>query len=295
MSVSIDVVIVTYNSSSHIRACLNSLAQQKGVELSIWIQDNGSSDETVALIELLGTELPFMLSLEQDRSNPGYAAAVNRQAVRGNADFLLVLNPDTRAGDGWSTTVLSELCDLARVPVVGFVTPLLCTESGEIDRACARREPTPLRAAATFAHKVIASDLFERTGYNVSVSPHTGIQEVDAVNGAFMLIDRQRLAAIGLMDERYWMYAEDLDWCRTARELGYVNICSTDHRWMHAKGGSESGKRGSRTSQEFKHSMVVYFDKYYPQPYYAPIKTVANRAWPSAVVAEPPIHESGAA
>jgi GT2 family glycosyltransferase len=281
MSASIDVVIVTYNSSRHMEACLGSLAAQEDVELSVWVQDNGSTDGTVELIARLGGELPFKLSLDEDPTNPGYAVAVNRQAVKGNGDFLLVLNPDTHAEDGTDTRVLADLCQLARLPVVGFVTPLLCTETG-VDRACARREPTPMRAGATFAHKATSSGLFERLGYNVPVSYESGLKEVDAINGAFMLVDRRRLKTIGLMDERYWMYAEDLDWCRAARDHGLVNVCDTSNRWAHAKGGSEFGKRGERTAKEFKHSMVLYFDKYYSAPYYAPIRSIARRAWPSS-------------
>lgn len=278
MKKTIDVIIVTYNSEPHLRRCLASLAAQDEIDPAIWIQDNGSSDDSVRTAQELCEELSLKLHLEIDMSNPGYSVAVNRQVVRGQAEFVLVLNPDTSVAPVSSGTLLRELADLALGDGIGFVSPLLVTEHGTIDQACARLEPTALRAASTLLDKSLSAGWLRRWGYNLPVVDGGGAVPVDAVNGAFMIVHRPNLYRIGLMDERYWMYGEDLDWCRQARQAGFSNLVDTDRYWMHAKGGSEAGQRGPATSSAFRESMLLYHQKYYPQRRYAPVRVAARAA-----------------
>lgn len=259
----IDVLVVTYNSASHVAAALSALKAQTGVAIRLFVQDNGSVDDTEEVVRSVAARLGIPLDTTVDRSNPGFATAVNHLIGKSSSDLVLVLNPDTGATSKTVPATLGLLCGIALQPGVGIVSPKLETSDGTMDRACMRREPTLLRSACTFASRLAGLGWLARWGYNLP-EPSAGPLEVDAVNGAFMLVERAKIERVGLMDERYWMYAEDLDWCRAFRSAGYVNICAADLVWQHVKGGSEEGRRGSRTQMAFLTAMSSYYEKFYP-------------------------------
>jgi GT2 family glycosyltransferase len=276
--IDIDVVVVTFNNAHHITDCLSSIRAQHFVAPHFYLQDNGSSDHTVRVLKAEEDRHPDSVHFTVDLTNPGFARAVNRQIAAGHSPYLLVLNPDTQAAQRSHPDLLHRLVQLADRPGIGFVSPLLIRPNGEVDRACARREPTLLRAASTLAERRFGLVAAGRLGYNIDVADRPLPVEVDAVNGAFMLIRRDRLEAIGPLDERYWMYGEDLDWCRTAREVGLANVCDPEAVWIHAKGGSEPNGRGPTTSRAFRHSMAEYFAKYHGGAHWAPLRVLVRLA-----------------
>lgn len=278
----VDVVIVTYNSERHIADAVSSLMGQRGVDLQVFVCDNGSDDGTVDILGDLAADHPN-LEYVVDETNPGFASSVNRFLPDLEGDVVVIMNPDTRAAPHSSPWMLRDLSDHAADPSVGFATPLLLQAGGDVDAACARREPTMLRSAATLlARKWRLFRWVGRFGYNIPVREGGGLIQVDAINGAFMLIERKKLPRVGPMDERYWMYGEDLDWCRVARDADLSQVVWLDAVWVHDKGGSENGERSDRTSAAFKQAMSLYFDKYHPQPVYWPVRllvrTVSKRA-----------------
>lgn len=267
-TIPLDVVIVTYNNQRHIEACLTSLASQDGIFLRYQIRDNGSSDQTVAIASEFCRRLGLEASITVDTTNPGFAKAVNGALQQGDSEFVLILNPDTQASRDTSRRCVRDLIDLLKGDTeIGFLTCRLETAVGSLDEACARREPSLTRLAATLLANAVPrlTPVVQRATYRYS--PESGISmDVEAVNGAFMLVRRQVVEDLGPMDEQFWMYGEDLDWCRRSRRAGLRNryVGSAGLVWTHDKAGSDGGRRSAVSAAAMAKSSTLYFDKYHP-------------------------------
>ena len=156
------------------------------------------------------------------RDNIGFSAANNLVLREGDADAVLLLNPDTEVYAG---TLDAALARLRSDPRIGMVGCKLVTESGELDHACKRSFPTPLGALAHFTGIGRRGDA--PAALSQYRATHLGDDEpgeVDAVNGAFMLCRGEAVREVGLLDEGYWLYMEDLDWCRRFWERGLEGL-----------------------------------------------------------------------
>lgn len=251
------VVIVTYNSANRIRACLDSLASQ-GEELSIEVIviDNGSVDETVSLIR---SRYPWV-QLVVDLNNRGFAWASNRGIERSNSDVLLLLNPDTCLPLAGLRAAVGRLISDPQVAILGCK---LLRPDGTFDHAAKRGFPTPLSSLGYFTHiHKFAPKGSVFTGY---LAPHLNDDEegfVDAVNGAFMLVRKEAIDEVGLLDEEYWMYGEDLDWCWRFREAGWRVLYWPSMTVTHIKGGSTDGARGLRLNLSFFRAMWRFYSQH---------------------------------
>src|SRR5262249_3572682 len=142
------------------------------------------------------------------RGNIGFSAANNLALRESGADAVLLLNPDTEVYAG---TLDAGLARLDADPRVGMVGGKLVLESGELDHACKRSFPTPLSALAHFTGIGRGAGAGERLGqYRATHLGDDEPGEVDAVNGAFMLCRAAAIGEVGLLDEGYWLYMEDL-------------------------------------------------------------------------------------
>lgn len=171
------------------------------------------------------------------------------------AEYVLVLNPDAELASGVVQHLISEL---ERDRTIGAIGCRLLTADGTIDHASKRFVPSPKDAAQYFAGRVV--------GKRVSryVAPHVGefdVADVDAINGAFMLMRKDALDEIGLFDEAYWMYGEDLDLCARLKLRGWRVVYDGRVTAYHLKGGS-AGTRSLRLNYEFHKSMARYFGTY---------------------------------
>ena len=121
----------------------------------------------------------------------------------------------------------------------------LVTESGELDHACKRSFPTPLSALAHFTGIGRARDASGAalSQYRATHLGEDEAGEVDAVNGAFMLCRAEAIAEVGLLDEGYWLYMEDLDWCHRFWDAGWKVFYEPAGVALHVKGGSSAGRR----------------------------------------------------
>ena len=164
---------------------------------------------------MVGTEFPQARVIASPE-NRGFAAA-NNLALRGcRADFVLLLNPDTILPPDALAQAIAFLNDR---PDAGVVGPRLVRPDGSLDLACRRSFPTP---EISFYRMVGLSRLFPKSRmfgrYNMTYLDPAQTTEVDAVVGACMLIRGELLAQVGLLDEQFFMYAEDLDWCKRIKE-----------------------------------------------------------------------------
>lgn len=233
MPATLDVVIVNYNSGRHLQACLESLvAVGPVVSLQrIVIVDNASSDGSAQRPR----SFPHQLILMHNSSNRGFAAACNQGAHRSAADFILFLNPDTTLLPGCLDHALSVLCrpDSKEVGICGV--QLLDTR-GEPARTC-MRFPSPGRFLARLMGLTrLAPERFP--AYGMADWKHDETREVDAVLGAVFLVRRGVYEALGGFDERYFLYFEEVDFCKRARFEGWRTLYYSGAQAFHQGGPS---------------------------------------------------------
>ena len=228
--------------------------------LATVVVDNASADGTV---EMIRAEFPEVTLVANDR-NTGFAAASNRGIRLGSAPYVLALNPDTRVPPGALDRLIEVIEARPRVAVCGC---RLEREDGSFDHAARRSFPTVLGALGHFT----GAGRGKRAPRALAQyrAPDVDSGEVDAVNGAFMLMRRAALDEVGLFDEGYWMYMEDLDLCFRLREAGWVTWYEPSVTVTHVKGGTTGGRRDVRLTYAFHRGMLRFY-----RTHYAPHRSV---------------------
>lgn len=252
----LEVIVVSHGAEGLLRNCLRSLEQHppRG-EMRVTVVDSGSPDATP---EMVAREFPEVRLIR--RENIGFSAANNLVLRESEARAVLLLNPDTEVYAGTLDAALGRLWREERVGVVGVK---LVTETGELDHACKRSFPTPLAALAHFTgigRSDGASDTLSQ--YRAT---HLGDDEagvVDAVNGAFMLCRAEAVREVGLLDEGYWLYMEDLDWCHRFWDAGWKVFYEPAGTALHIKGGSSNGRRAPRQEIAFHRGMARFYRRF---------------------------------
>jgi hypothetical protein len=253
----LEVVIVSHGAEALLRRCLESLRAHPPREASmrVTVVDSGSTDGTPDMVEREFAE--FRL---ERRANIGFSAANNLVLRGGAAGAVLLLNPDTEVYDG---TLDACLARLAADPAIGMVGAKLVREDGGLDHACKRSFPTPLAALAHFT----GIGRGEEAGSSLSQyrATHLGDDdpgEVDAINGAFMLCRAEAIAKVGLLDEGYWLYMEDLDWCHRFWDAGWKVFYEPAAVALHVKGGSSNRRRAPRQEIAFHRGMGRFYRRF---------------------------------
>jgi N-acetylglucosaminyl-diphospho-decaprenol L-rhamnosyltransferase len=258
VSVSLDVVIVSYRCEALLRQCLRALEEHPaGVPTSVHVVDNASADGTA---EMVAREFPDV-RLTVNPVNTGFSTANNIGLRAGTADYALVLNPDTRVTPGALAAVLATM--EAR-PEVGICGPRLELEDGGFDHAAKRSFPTPLGALAHFSGVGRREGTSERLSqYRAPTLGESVAGPVDSVNGAFMLIRRGALDQVGLFDEGYWMYMEDLDLSYRFAEAGWTSWYEPAATVVHVKSGTAGQNRSLRLNRAFHYGMYRFYRTHY--------------------------------
>ena len=250
----LSVIIVSYECRELLLGCLLSLASERArLDFEVLLVDNGSTDGTLAMVE---DEFPWVETVIREQ-NVGFAKANNIATHAARADRLLYLNPDTIVPPN---ALVRAVAELDRRPEIGMLGCKLVRPSGELDHAAKRGFPTP---AASLYHFVGLTRLcpssrrFAR--YTAGWLGPDEVGLVDAVNGAFMLVRRKALEAVGPMDEDYWLYMEDLDWCYRFWKAGWPILYWPAVEVIHVKGGSTSGGRPWRQNYAFHWGMWHFY------------------------------------
>jgi N-acetylglucosaminyl-diphospho-decaprenol L-rhamnosyltransferase len=253
--VGLDIVIVAYRCRELLRACLTSLALHPArVPTTVVVVDNASRDGTVEMV--LGA-FPgvTLVPLEE---NTGFARATNVGIAMGSNPAVLALNPDTRVLPGSLDRMIRVLEER---PEVGIAGCRLEQEDGTFDHASRRSFPTVLGAVAHFTGLGRRENAPPRLAQYRAPDVERG--PVDAVNGAFMLIRRSALERVGLFDEGYWLYMEDLDLCYRFADAGWTTWYEPEATVVHAKGGTSGRHRSPRANYAFHYGMARFYRKFY--------------------------------
>lgn len=253
----LEVVIVSHGAEDLLRRCLTSLAEHPPAlaSMRVTVVDSGSTDQTPDMVE---REFP-QFELIRER-NIGFSAANNIVLRRSEAPFVLLLNPDTEVYEGSLDPAIRRL---ETNPDIGMVGVKLVTASGELDHACKRSFPTPLGALAHF------TGIGRLEGAAGSLSQYRATElgddepgEVDAINGAFMLVRGEALKQAGPLDDGYWLYMEDLDWCRRFWIAGWKVFYEPAGTVLHVKGGSSGKRRRFKQEVAFHRGMGRFYRRF---------------------------------
>lgn len=221
--------------------------------MAIHVIDNASGDGTVDAVR---SEFPEVATTAAQR-NLGFGAASNLGIRSGNHPYVLLLNPDTRV----TTGALDALLQLMEErPQIGISGPKLLRNDGTPDHAARRSFPTIAGALGHF------TGIGRRSGAPAPLTQYVAVDvagPVDAVNGAFMLVRRAALEEVGLFDEGYWMYMEDLDLCYRFREAGWVTWYEPSVTVWHVKHGTSGDVRSPRLNYAFHYGMFRFYRKHY--------------------------------
>ncbi len=256
MAVDLEIVIINFQSTDHVLACLQSLyASLGGIRTTVYIEDNGSTDG----VDRIEEHFP-QVHLHRNRTNIGFAAAVNQVIRKGDAPFIMLLNPDTTVSQGLFQETLALM---KNSPLTAIIGPRVLDGDGSV-QASARRFPNAL--TALFGRQSLLSRLCPNnrfTRQNLTTNTYMGRDpvSVDWVSGACMLIRRAAVDEVGLMDENFFMYWEDADWCRRMRLNGWQVVYDPRASVVHHTAQS-SRKKPVRSAYAFHRSVYHYFIKY---------------------------------
>jgi len=271
----LSIVIVNWNVCDLLRRCLHSIlssGQQPATSIEIIVVDNGSTDGSV---EMVRAEFPGV-RLIANADNRGFPAANNQGIAAARGRYVLLLNPDTEVvGDALATMV--AFADAH--PDVGIVGPQLLNPDGSV-QSSRRRFPTLAMAffESTWLQGYAPPRLLER--YYVLDRPDGAVQDVDWVTGAALMARREAVEQVGPLDEGFFMYSEELDWCRRFREAGWRVVYLPTAQIVHHVGKSSEQVVAARHIH-FQTSKVRYFRKYHgPQAAEAlRLFLLGNYAW----------------
>jgi hypothetical protein len=245
----LDVVVVAYGSPELLADCLDGLHDHAAtLGQKVVVVDNGPADAAASLVRSRWPEVELVVS----GRNHGFGAAANRGIARGQAPYVLVLNPDVIVRE---ETLDRMMALLEAHPECGIGGCRLERADGTFDHAARRSFPTPLSGLAHLVgvgHRLRGGPLAQYRAPNVERG------RVDAVNGAFMLIRRAALDEVGAFDERYWMYMEDLDLCYRFGRAGWETWYEPSVSAMHLKGATASRAASPRLTLAFYRSMARF-------------------------------------
>ncbi len=253
----LSVIIVNYNVRQFLESALTSLGRaMEGLEGEIFVVDNASDDGSA---EMVHAAFPGV-ELIQNRENVGFARANNLALARARGRLILLVNPDTIVQED---TLKEMIRFFDENPNAGLAGCKILNPDGTFQLPCRRSFPTPWVAftkisglGALFPR----SRLFGR--YNLTYLSPDETYEVDAVSGSFMMLRREVYEKIGGLDESFFMYGEDLDWCYRVGQAGYKVYYVHTTKVVHFKG--ESTKRSSINEVTvFYDAMRLFVDKHF--------------------------------
>lgn len=261
------IVIVNWNTADELERCLETVFASEGdISYRVVVVDNDSTDGSPDMVrekfpraELLetGKNLGYPKGNNVGLRHLGYhgIAKVDADAPR----YALLLNPDTELP---STALYEMLQFMDSRPDIGIAGPKLILPDGSLDKACRRGFPTPM---VSFYHFSGLAKIFpdnERFGrYNMTFADPDDELEVDSVVGAYLQIRKDAIQKVGLLDEVYFMYAEDIDWCYRVKQAGWKVWYYAPVRVQHVK--RAASKKSTKAQFEFWRAMLIFYRKYY--------------------------------
>lgn len=257
LSIDVTVSIVNWNTRKELEGCLESvLAQNASVALEVIAVDNGSTDSSADMVR---ADFSGRVKLIANDTNLGFGAAHNQAITVSSGRYVLLLNPDCRM---LGNDVLRRMIDYMDAnPEIGMLGPKVMNPDGTLQLS-ARKFPPMI--AGIFRHTILGR-LFPKNhfvrDYLMADYSHDQVMDIDWLSGSALLVRRETFEQIGLLDERFFMYCEDVDWCKRAHlanwRVVYYPEISVSHRI-----GAASDLNPIPMIKQHHRSMLLYFLKY---------------------------------
>lgn len=251
----VSIILVNHNSREILRKCLKSIGKQtKGIAYEIILVDNNSTDGSAEMVQ---ADFPAV-QLIRNSENRGFAAANNQGISRACGDYMLLLNSDTEVLDG---AIQKTVEFMERHPDASVVGCRLLNRDGTLQPSC-RSFPSVLNL---FTESFFLYIIFKRSNlfgkYYMTFFNHESIREVDVVKGAYMMIRKEVFDRVGLFDESYFMYAEEMDFCYRAKKSGHKVFFYPGSQVIHLGGGSIADPQ--RYTRQIYDSQILFFRKHF--------------------------------
>jgi hypothetical protein len=259
----VSISIVNYHSTSLLLDCLESLYSAGGnASFEVIVVENGSNDGSA---ETIRAAYPQVRLIVLD-ANTGYTRPMNEGLRAGNGHFLMQLNPDTLVRPG----LLDELLAfMEKHPEAGICTPKVLNRDGTLQRQCRRSAARPWDVITYFsglARLFPRSRLFGR--YLMTYQAGDELHEAEAVSGSCMLIRRTVIDQIGYLDELFFAYQEDADFCFRARKAGWKIFFVPAAQIIHFGGQGGSRVEPYRAIYHWHRSYFLYYRKHLAADYF---------------------------
>ncbi len=246
----LSVIIVNYNTKKLTLQCLTSVFEQNGLSYDVFVVDNASRDGSAEVIKENFSQVRLIVN----NKNLGFAAANNQAIKLCKGSFILLLNSDTIVSPGTFKTMVKFM---HRHLDAGIASCKVVKPNGALDWPCKRSFQTP----SIFFYRALRLDeLFPKSKqfgrYHLTYLDENRTHEVDGVCGAFLMIRKETIEDIGLMDEELFMYSDDMDWCFRAKKAGWKVYYYPQAQMLHFK--SKSNIR-----QSYKSIYWWYYSTWY--------------------------------
>ncbi|MBI2355815.1 MAG: glycosyltransferase family 2 protein [Candidatus Doudnabacteria bacterium] len=249
----LSIVIVNFNTKKLLQKCLESVfASQTNCQFEVLVSDNGSVDGSV---EMVKAEFPKVKLLE-NKANLGFAKGNNAALKQASGRYILLLNSDTEVRPDTFDLSIKYMDSHSNV---GALSPKILLPNGELDQAARRKFPNPWNSfLRLFGFK-------QYSDYNAT-SPIDEEVEIDSGVGAYLMVRKSVIDQVGLLDEQFFMYGEDLDWCWRIKEAGYKVMYYPKPVVIHYKYGSAQAI-AFRTIKSAHQAMKIFYRKHYANQY----------------------------
>jgi len=267
----LSIVIVTWNTRDYLLAALGSIARSVvGFPVETIMVDNASADGTA---EAVAAEHPDVV-LIANSENAGYARGNNQGIARASGRMVLLLNPDVVLPPN---ALADAVAALERHPEAAALGVRLVSPDGSLQKSV-RGFPTPF---SVFCEAVGLSRVFPRSrlfgAYRMGWFAYDEECEVDQPMGTFLLIRREALEDVGVLDERFPIFFNEVDWCFRARARGWKILFSPVAEVVH-HGGAGTRQIWAEMAWESRRGLLAYYRKHYRGAWFAPIYWLAAAA-----------------
>jgi len=270
----VSAVIVNYNGGELLtRSVAGVLSSPMPIE--VFVVDNGSKDDSLELLRTEHGNDKRLIVIENDR-NLGFTRANNIALKRAKGDFMLLLNPDCLVEHEAIGRVLATM---ERFPEAGMAGCLIRNEDGSEQAGCRRSIPTPWRTLVRVFHldKVFPNHRRFRNFVLTQDPLPNGPVFLEAISGAFMLVRREAVKQVGLLDEGYFLHCDDLDWCMRFQQTGWRILFVPDVAVTHFQGTCSVGRPIFVAWHKHK-GMIRFYRKFFRHQYPAPLMALVMGA-----------------
>ena len=264
----LSIVIVNYCTYDLTKQCIKSvISKDHPFKYEIYVVDNASTDGSLErLQEDFSKELSCdLIRFIANTENKGFAYANNKAIIQTDARYVLLLNSDTVIKDNCLEECLNYMETNENIGALGCKVLLA---DYTLDKACRRSFPD---LDVSFYRMVGLSRLFPKNRhfgrYNLTYLNENETYEVDCITGAFMMVRSTTIKQVGLLDETFFMYGEDIDWCYRIKAAGWKIVYYSPAKIVHYKGASSTKNEKPKLIYEFYRAMDIFYNKHYKNEY----------------------------